>query len=240
MELQTYADIKTKLQNDLDVQDLDFINGDTELLGYINEAIDDAESIIHTLGIDSHYFLKQTTITASVGSGDYSEYSLPTDIFANKIRKLFFINGSLKYEVFRIRDLKKIPFYQSADDYEYVLVSSGTRPIPMKLRIYPASREAGSVFTIWYIRNAYKMTSSEIDAANVCEIPEAINFVYQHAKMRIYEKMGNPNLSKSIADLGAQKDLMVQTLQEMVPDENTEALQDFTFYQDSILEYLFS
>lgn len=231
MELQTYSDIKTKLQNDLDIQDFDFINGDTELVGYVNEAIDDSESFIHTLGLDSYYFLTQGTLTLVSGTSDYA---LPTDIFANKIRRVFFINGATKYEVVRIRDLNRVPYYQSSDDYEYLLVNSGTRPNAMRLRLYPASRDNGALVQIWYIRNMYRITTDDTDALNVCEAPECINFIYQHVKKRVYEKMGNPNLAMAINDLLLQKELMVQTLQEMVPDENTLVQQDFSFYEDSM------
>lgn len=231
MNLSTYSDIKTKLQNDLDVQDLDFINGDTELLGYINEAIDDAESIIHTLGLDSQYFLTQGTLPLVNGTSDYT---LPAGIFASKIKKLFYINGETKYEIFRIRDLAETPFFQSGDDYRYVLLTTTGTANNMRIRFYPTPAESGSVITIWYIRNVTAMTSSTA-ATNVCEIPEAVNFVYTHARYRIYEKMGNPNLTEAKEQLVAQRDLMIQTLQEMVPDENTLVQPDMSFYEDNYL-----
>lgn len=231
MNLSTYSDIKQKLQNDLDVQDLDFINGDTELLGYINEAIDDAESIIHTLGLDSQYFLTQGTITLVSGTQDYV---LPSGIFASKIKKIFYINGETKYEVFRVRDLSETPFFQSGDDYRYVLLTTTGTANNMRIRFYPIPLENGAVITIWYIRNVTSMTSST-GATNVCEIPEAVNFVYAHSRYRIYEKMGNPNIMEAKEQLVAQKQLMIETLQEMVPDENTMVQPDMSFYEDNYL-----
>lgn len=234
MVLSTYSDIKTKLQNDLDVQDLDFINGDTELLGYINEALNDAESIIHNLGLECNYFLVQDTMTFVNGQADYT---LPASIFASKIKKVFYINGNTKYEIFRNRDLSETPFFQSGDDYQYLLltVAAGTSANNMRMRFYPTPAESGSYIQIWYLRNVTTLTSSTSDATNVCEIPEAVNFIYAHCRYRIYEKMGNPNIMEAKEQLVAQKSLMIETLQEQVPDENTIVKPDMSFYEDVYL-----
>lgn len=215
------------------MEDLDFINGETELLGYINEAIDDAESIVHTLGLDSYYFLSQSTIALVSGTADYS---LPSNIFANKIRKVFYINGGIKYEVFRIRRLEEVPFYQTGDDYRYLPLTTTGTANNMRLRFFPTPAENGSYIQIWYIRNATKMTTS-VAATNVCEIPECANFVLQHCKTRLYEKEGSPNLSVAAAMLETQRQLLMDTLREMVPDENTLIEPDMTFYTDSYLDY---
>lgn len=220
--------------NDLDVEDLDFINGDTELLGYINEAINDAEAIVHTLGLESNYFLVQDTLTFVSGTNDYT---LPTGIFASKIKKLFYLNGQTKYEIFRVRDITETPYFQNGDDYRYVLLTktSPTTANNMRIRFYPDVLESGSFVQIWYLRNALTLTSSTTDAANVCEIPESVNFIFSHCKVRIYEKMGNPNLDLAIASFREQKQLMIETLQEMVPDENTLVRPDMSFYEDTYL-----
>jgi len=232
MELFTYTDLKTKLLNDLDSEDLDFLNGEDELLGYINEAIDDAESIVHTLGLDSHYFLSQGNLTLVSGSSDYS---LPTNIFANKIKKLFYINGNIKYEIFRVRDLNETPFFQTGDDYRYIPITTTGTANNARIRFFPTPQESGSLIQIWYIRNATKMTTSSA-ATNVCEIPESHNFVLQHCKARIYEKMGNPNVQVALQALEAQRNLMTETLREMVPDGNTVVEPDLSFYEDQYLE----
>lgn len=234
MQLFTYSDLKTKLMNDLDVEDLDFINGETELLGYINEAIDDAESIVHTLGLDSTYFLSQSTISFVNGTADYA---LPADIFANKIKKVFYINGGIKYEVFRVRNLEEVPFFQSGDDYRYLpLAVTAAAANNMRLRFYPTPAETGAYIQIYYIRNAAKMTTST-GSTNVCEIPESANAILQHCKVRIYEKMGNPNLAVAVQMLESQKQLLMDTLREMVPDENTIIEPDMSFYEDTYITY---
>lgn len=232
MQLKTYSDIKTKLQNDLDVEDLDFINGETELLGYINEAIDDAESIIHTLGLDSYYFLSQSTITLASGTADYA---LPSDIYGNKIRKLFYINGNTKYEIHRVRDLREVPFFQSGDDYKYILLTTTGTANNARVRFFPTPAESGAYVQIWYIRNMAAMTTSTA-STNVCEVPECVNFIFQHVKARVYEKMGNPTLQLAVQLVEAQKNLMIETLREMVPDENTVVEPDMSAYEDQYLD----
>lgn len=234
MILSTYSDLKTKLQNDLDIQDLDFINGDAELLGYINEALNDAEAIIHNLGLESNYFLVQDTMTLANGTSDYA---LPTSIYASKIKKMFYINGQTKYEIFRVRDLNETPYFQSGDDYRYLLLTAaaGTSANNMRVRFYPTPAESGAYIQIWYLRNVTVMTSSTTDATNVCEIPEAVNYVYAQVKVRVYEKMGNPNLDLALKVFAEQKQLMIETLQEQVPDEDTTVRPDMSFYEDTYL-----
>lgn len=217
--------------NDCDVQDLDFINGETELLGYMNEAIDDAESIVHTLGLEAKYFLIPGTIALVNGTSDYS---LPSDIFASKIVQVFYVNGNTKYEVFRIRDLKSTPFFQAGDDYQYLPITTTGTANNMRVRLYPTPAENGTYIQLFYIRNATVMTTSTA-ATNVCEIPESQNFVMAHCRYRIFEKMGNPLIAEAKEQLIAQKALMIETLQEQVPDENTLAMQDMSFYEDQLL-----
>lgn len=233
MNLFTYTSLKTKLQNDMDVEDLDFLDGETELLGYINEAIDDAESIVHTLGLDATYFLAQSTIALVSGTADYA---LPSNIYANKIKKIFYINGNTKYEVFRVRDLREVPEFQAGDDYKYVLLTTTGTANNMRIRFFPTPAETNSNIQIWYIRNCAEMTTSSA-STNVCEIPECANLVMRHVKTRIYEKMSHPNYAASVQELEAQKQLLMDTLREMVPDENTVIEPDLSHYEDSYINY---
>jgi hypothetical protein len=80
--------LQNKLTEDLDLINEPFISSD-ELLGYMNEAIEEAETAVHTLGIEDTYFLATDFINLVSGQ---SAYNLPTDIYANKIRKMFYSN----------------------------------------------------------------------------------------------------------------------------------------------------
>lgn len=229
MELMTYSAIKEKLYNDLDLSDEDFIT-ETEFLGYLNEAIDDCESIIHNLGLEAKYFLNTDTLSLVSGTSDYDP---PSDIFANKIVKQFYINGSKKYEIFRVRDIAEVPWIQAGEDYKYMILNLTGG---IKHRFYPTPAESGAYIQRYYIRNVRKLTTSTA-STNTCEIPESINFIFAHTKFRVYEKEGNPNLAEAGENLKLQHDLMVQNLQEFTQDNNTQIQPDMTFYDDMYLDW---
>ena len=227
MELSTLTQIKTKLKNDCDIFDDDFIDLTTELLGLINAAIDDAESIIHNLYED--YFLVTSTISLVNGT---QTYALPSDIFANKIRNLFYDDGSnLQYVVWRIRRFEDTMFIDSGDRYRYVLTNDSTNGV--RLRLYPTPTETNTNMKIWYIRNAKKL-SAETDS---CDIPEFINFIYAHVKWGIARKDKSQfDLATAEKELAVQRQLMVDTLTDMVPDDGNEILMDSSFYRDFDLQ----
>lgn len=229
MEFLTYTQIKTKLENDLDLLDEDFVT-EEELLGYMNEAIDDAEGIIHTLGLEANYFL--TTDTLSLVSGT-ADYTAPSDIYADKFMKVFYNNGALIYEIFRIRNLNDVPWIQTGEDYRYLILNLTAG---IKTRIYPTPQETGAYVQRFYIRNVRKLTSSS-SASNTCELPECVNFLFAHVRTKVYEKEGNPNLETARTDLKIQHDLMIQLLQEQVPDGNNQIQPDLSFYEDMCLDY---
>lgn len=228
MDLPTYSSIKTKLENDLDLIDEDFIT-ETELLGYINEAIDDCESIIHNLGLEAKYFLTTDTLTLVSGTSDYS---MPSDIYANKIVKVFYNNAGKIYEIPRIRDLAVVPHIQSGEDYQYQILNLTAG---IKMRLLPTPAESGAYVQRYYIRNVRALTTSTA-STNTCEVPESVNFIYAHVKCRVGEKEGNPSLPEWKAGLLQQHDLMVQNLQEFTQDNNNQIPLDMGFYEDSYLE----
>jgi hypothetical protein len=84
--LYTWSMILNKIQEDCDLIDEPFISTD-ELLGYANEAIESSETAVHTIGIEDTYFLSWDFLNLTSGTGTYN---LPADIYANKIRKMFY------------------------------------------------------------------------------------------------------------------------------------------------------
>ena len=124
MKYWTYAEIKTKVEQDLGIEQEEFISA-TELLGYCNAGIDKAEAEIHTIYED--YFLSKTDIFP-VANDD--TYSLPLDIYANKIRGIMFKNQNLIYPMRRIRfndkfnDIMQTNHYDVGSDYyRYLLIN---------------------------------------------------------------------------------------------------------------------
>jgi hypothetical protein len=86
--LYTWAMILNKIQEDCDLINEPFISND-ELLGYCNEAIESSETAVHTIGIEDTYFKATDYIYLIPGQ---SQYLFPTDIYANKIRKMYYSN----------------------------------------------------------------------------------------------------------------------------------------------------
>lgn len=228
MNLSTLDQVKTKLKYDIDLFEDTFVDLDTELLGYINEAIDDAESVI--LNLYEDYFLTNTTVSLVSGT---SEYSLPSDIFAAKIRAVLYSDGSSKnYEITKIKKLVDTLNVPTTDSYRYVIVNGTVSAATgsFKLKFYPTPAETNTNVTVWYIRNAKRLSST----SDYCDIPEFINFIYAHVRWNIARKERFPlDLDVCGKALAAQKDLMEKTLSDMIPtDDAKQVSPDFSFYAD--------
>lgn len=222
----TLAQIKTRIKNDLDLLDETFVSDTTdipELTEYINDGIDEAEAEIHTIYED--YFLTRANLTVVAST---QQYALPTDIYANKIRKILFNNGTEKYVVNKIKKIEETMHIQSDEYYRYLI--NNVADTGYRLRFYPTIRSSSSTdFEIWYIRNAKRLSAD----ADVCDIPEFTTFVIQFAKVKCLEKEGHPNVNKAAADLERIRKQMIDTLSGMIVDEDDQKVQmDLSFYED--------
>lgn len=230
MNYPTYADMKAKLQNDLDLQDEEMIQP-AEMLAYFNDAVREAESEI--LGIYEDYFLAQTDIPLTEG---VDLYPLPDNIYATKIRGLVYHNGPLIYPVSRIRDWKKFITMVTADyytnttqDYRYMIMNPSAAD-GVQLKLVPPSRETSvDHLTLWYIREANRLVYD----TDVCDIPEFVSFIYAHVKVSCRKKEFNGFCPQEDRDqLEFQRKLMVDSLTAMVPDADTEIEKDLSSYYD--------
>lgn len=223
----TWATLRAKIERDLDLQDEIFIT-QTELLGYANEAIDEAEQEVLTIYED--YFLTSEALPLVQGT---AEYALPADIWAHKIRAILYNNSTRKYPIRRIQQLPHVNDVESTDEfYRYLLVNSLTAGPQIKL--FPASLETSSTnVTIWFIRNAREIVLD----TDVIDVPEAHKFIMQHIKLRCYEKEGSPNQDKAQVDLERERKLLVDSLSAMIPDEDNHMQMDTSFYEDFDLEF---
>lgn len=227
MQLFTYSNLITKLGNDCDITDENFISP-VELLGYINEAINDAQAAIHNLNYEDKYFLTQTTFSWVNGTSDYP---LPADLYANKIRQIFYSQGigSDQYEVTRVKNLRETNFFQPSDLYRYIILNpvAGQNPI---VRFYPTPAETSNHAIIWYIREMKQMDNTN-GSTNVCEIPECQNFVFAHVKASVAVKTRRADLIAAAQQTKMQQyQLMLENLQQMVLDEDNFVQQDMEFY----------
>jgi hypothetical protein len=230
----TYNELKTKVEDDLDLQ-RDTIIGPTEMLGYCNEAIREAEAEIHRLGVEDEYFLQKSSLPLVLGG---TEINMPSDLYANKIKAIVYNDGSRIYEVKRLRqshrflEIEEINNTGSDEDYQY-LIENKSRPVALdattgrKILLYPVSREThASRLTVWYVRNAARM----VDETDLLDIPEFANFIMSFMKVRCIGKEGDPRYNDEVAVLQAQRKLMIETLTEMVPDGDDTMEADFTHY----------
>lgn len=227
MKYWTWAELKDKVQRDLDLEGEVFIN-ETELLGYANEAIDEVERQVHTLYED--YFLTKAVISLVDGT---EEYALPTDIYAFKIRGLIFRRNTEVYSLKRIRDWHKIEEYEVLKTGTHTSIRYGwfllnqTAGAPVVL-LSPTPNVTGDFVQIWYLRNANTLA---VDT-DILDIPEAANYVMQYIKVRCYEKEAHPMTQKAIIDLQMEKEGTMKTLSGMVPDNETEIEADLTCYHE--------
>lgn len=229
----TLAQIRSKVERDLATEDELFVQP-KEWIDYINEAIREAEAEITKLGLDDEYFLTKTTMSIVQGQ---AEYSLPPDIFANKINRVIYENGAVRYPIKRLRGSKAIEHFHElnylptgTDYYRYLITNDGVSGVKMQIAPTPQVSETNTI-TVWYHRDA-KQLSVDTDA---CDIPEFVNFVLQYVKCRIYEKdVGHPNAQMAAAQLEKQRALMVETLTDMVEDGDNVMEQDTSFYQECV------
>lgn len=227
MKFWTWLELKTKIEADIDIEDETFVTP-TELLGYANEAIDEIERQILTLCED--YFITRTTLTLVPGT---EEYTLPTDIYANKIRQIVYRNGTQVWKVQRIRDWNKFLSYEldraystTTNKYSYFILNT-TAGSP-KILISPNPTEAGAYLQVWYLRNANELTSD----TSICDIPEAANYLMAYVRMKVFAKEMHPNLQLAIAEVEAQKADTLKTLAEMVPDNENTVEADTRIYDE--------
>ena len=230
MRYWTYSEIKDKVEKDLGIEQEEFITA-SELMGYCNEAIDEAEAEIHSIYED--YFLTYTTINLVSGT---ALYSLPSDIYANKIRGIMHKDGTLMYPVRRVKELDKFEEIMATNEfntsgrYRYILVNtSASNGIQLNL-IPPARDNITAGLKLWYIRNANRITSN----TDFCDIPEFVHFVIQYMKLRVYEKEGHPNVGLAARLVDQQRKQMVSTLTNMIPDADNEVEKDLTFYEEMV------
>lgn len=217
----TYSELKTYLQKELDLQDETFITPD-EFMSYFNEAVDMIESSIHNIYED--YFLTSTPLTLVNAQ---FQYDLPTDIYAQKIRKILYSNGgSLKYEIRRVKKLEEILYIQAPDLYSYLIQNDATSGL--KINLYPTPLEDTTYITIWYIRNAKRFTTD----TDVCDIPEFTNVLVQFVRWKCLSKEGHPDAQQAASDLDRMRSEMVDTLTARIPDEDNWVIKDMSFYRD--------
>lgn len=221
----TYSELDTQLRAELDLQDETFITPD-EMLSYFNEAVDMVESTIHTIYED--YFLTSAPVSLVNGTPGYV---LPSDIYAQKIRGMFYSDGGANiFEIKRIKQLGEINFLNLTQrpiyDYRYLITNDATAGL--KVVFYPTPNETSTFITMWYLRNAKRFTIG----TDVCDIPEFTSVIVQYVRWKCLDKEGHPSTPQAAAVLQQFRQEMVDTLTARVPDEDNTIQQDLSHYDD--------
>lgn len=218
--MATLSTMIERVQNELDLQDEDFIKSD-EITTYINSGIKSAANII--LNLYEDYFLDSVTGTLVMDQG---YIDLPTNIWAQKIRRILYNNGSKKRIITRIKKLEDTILLQNTEDYRYMVTNNSTNGL--RINLYPTPRESGSYLTIWYIREARALTS----LTDILDIPEGEDYVVQYAKDKCKNKEAMSPDAPPSAALKEQEDLLVSGLMNRFPDDDNDIEPNLSFYEE--------
>jgi len=230
MTYKTYAQLKAKFERDWDLEEEEMVT-DTELMEIFNDGIDDAQAIIHQLGIEQKYFLTKALLTLTNGSADVD---LPSNIYANKIMAIIYNDGSNVFPIKRLRGknlFEDVAFASNVTwtDPRYQYIIRNDSSAGNKIQLVPASIITNSTYaTCWYIREATKLTTT----SSICDIPESYNFLYAHAAWRVLGKDGDPRAAAAKAEKMKQEQLMTETLETMVDDGDNEIKIDASTYEE--------
>ncbi len=227
----TWDEIWAEIADVADMEDEDFIDQDEAMI-HANRAVDEAESLIHNMNED--YFLTPGPLTLVNGT---DEYAMPASIYAHKIKKIIYRNGTRIYEVNSIKHLSKLLTYQGniaagktslTDKLEFFIVN--TTPGSPKIMFTPPVAESGAYITVWHYRNANRFATG----GDVCDIPEFASFVKAYLLEWVYWKIaaGSPRHVTAQGETKNQRDLMMTVLRDMVADGNNEIAMDLSFYED--------
>lgn len=221
MKLWTYGEAASKLSVELDLQEEKFVGPD-ELMGIFNDAIDEAEQ--NVLNLFEDYLLAEKTYTLVNGQ---DRYEMPDDIYANKIRYLWFNDNSFRYQIKRTR-ANILPFSDLPSAIYSYQIQHRDPVEGITIKLSPAVTHSGPFMFMQYIRNANRVT----DDSSVIDIPEAMNFIFAYVKVRVMTKESNPLLQIAMADLETQRNFLQTTLKSMTVDDDNEIMPDLSFYND--------
>lgn len=142
---RNYGFLKSKVQQDLDLQDETFIQPD-EFVGYCNEGLKEAFGEI--LGLHQNYFLAKWFVPCVTGN---DLFILPPNIHANKVRGIIYQNGSIIYTMKQMREkqlfenIAYVTQYGLSDEYRY-LVRNDTPGVPQVQIVPPVRTVDNAVF----------------------------------------------------------------------------------------------
>ena len=237
MSFWTLAKFKTKIDKELDLENEDIIQPE-EFVGYVNDGVREVVAEMSKLGVEDTYFHTFIPFPLTAFQADYS---LPVNIFANKIKALVFNDGS---NIYRVKRLRGVELYSQMESLEKYAVGD-TRPVcyalfnagvtnGYKMKIVPTPKVAIPYLTMYYLRQADELALDD-DGTGLIDCPEEfIQFLVAFVKVKCLAKeIGNPMLQMAMSDEDRCRKLMVQTLTDQVEDSDNTVPLDLTHYMES-------
>jgi hypothetical protein len=221
---KTWATLLEEIKDDMNLHGEDFVS-DVELLAWANDGIEQAEKEI--VSLYDKYF--ETDAALPLVSGT-ALYNLPSDILAHKITHIEYNNGTREYEVKFMKRKDELRNVDANDSYyRYRLRNDAANG--MQIEFYPTPTEtSASNIKIHYIRSVTRLALT----TDVIEIPIADAFIKQYIKDQVRGKELGPMWDHSeTQSLQKQRALMIEALQNMVPDDSRDEITpDTSFYED--------
>ncbi len=179
-----YNKLKAQLSLEEDDEENEFVTFD-EFIGFLNDAIDEAEEEIHGDSETQDYF---KTFDYVPLVEDEDEYDMPKNIYANKIRRVTWHDGSKIWDVTRYRKRRQFEEIELDTEFpateEYRWYPRNDGPGERKFVIVPAARETATLppranpsnpMKRWYLRQANRVpvTGEYFDSEDV--LPTAVD-----------------------------------------------------------------
>lgn len=208
--MATLEEILNEVNDEYDLSEETFID-ETEQLNMANSGLEVIEAAIVS---ECPEYFKATPFQISLVDGT-QDYDLPTDIYANKMNLIYYSNGSKKYELSQIKDLREVMDIEDGDDYRYLIVNSTASGTKLRLYPTPAASESNAI-NIFYTRNLKRFT----DVTESLDAPEAKLFLKEWIKEQVAKKERMTPDAPMSQNL---KDILINTisaLKVMVVDEN--------------------
>ena len=223
----TKLELETRIKREVDLEEETFVTQD-EFDDYLNEAYLEAVRVIQNLYQD--YYFTENNLTLAI-DGEY--ITMPSDIFATKIRGIFYYDGSESYEIVPIKRQGELIDTDSECRYKYKIISDATNGARIKL--IPASREASTTnVTIHYIRGVNEMTADTDET----DLPEtngaAIRYIMEDVKYRVLKKDGDPRYQDALQSKAIYQMQLEETLTDATPDDNSDIYIDRSFYEELV------
>jgi hypothetical protein len=216
--MKTWGTLKDEILRECNIEGEDFVSS-TELLVFANDAKDEAEAEI--VSLYDKYLETETALNITSG---VDTYDLPSDIYANKITGMYLPDYEIKLLKRKQDLLTNLPYLR------YRITNSTADGIKLKLHPMPTQNLTA---TLHYIRQSKPI----VDETSVMDIPIADAFIKQYIKDKVQEKELGPMMPKGRSELlEKQKQLLIESLNHMIPDDSSDELEPDLSYYDSFMD----